>query len=55
MLLYGLLFVILNAAETALLIGALSLFAMLAAVMTLTRKVDWNAVGQGSRTAPGGA
>lgn len=44
LLLYSLLFVILNAAETALLIGALSLFALLAAVMTITRKVDWNSI-----------
>jgi len=44
LLLYSLLFVILNAAETALLIGALSLFALLAAMMILTRKVDWNRI-----------
>jgi inner membrane protein len=40
------LFVILNAAESALLIGALSLFAVLAAMMLITRKVDWNAMGR---------
>lgn len=48
-LLYGLLYVILNAAETALLIGAMSLFAMLTAVMTITRRVDWNAIGRDGR------
>jgi inner membrane protein len=45
-LLYATLYVILNAAETALLIGSLSLFAVLAAMMLITRKVDWNTVGQ---------
>ena len=44
--LYGMLFIILNAAESALLIGALSLFAVLAAMMLITRKVDWNAMGR---------
>ncbi len=44
--LYAMLYVILNAAETALLIGSLSLFAVLAAMMLITRKVDWNAVGR---------
>ncbi len=44
--LYAMLFVILNAAETALLIGSLSLFAVLAAMMLITRNVDWNVVGR---------
>jgi inner membrane protein len=50
--LYGVLFVILNAAESALLIGALCLFAVLAAMMLITRRVDWNAIGrQGTNSA----
>ena len=56
-MLYGLLFVNLNAADTALLIGSLVLFSMLAEVMILTREVDWYAVGrEGNPEAqPGGA
>jgi inner membrane protein len=40
-LLYGLLFMLLQLEQTALVVGALALFAVLAAVMLLTRKVDW--------------
>lgn len=40
-LLYGLLFLLLQLEQTALVVGALALFAVLAAVMLLTRKVDW--------------
>lgn len=40
-LLYGLLYVLLQLEQTALVVGAIALFAVLAAVMVLTRKVDW--------------
>jgi inner membrane protein len=49
--LYCLLFVILNAAETALLIGSVSLFAVLAAMMIVTRRVDWTRIGRGTKEA----
>lgn len=40
-LLYGLLYLLLSREQTALLIGALGLFGALAAVMLLTRRIDW--------------
>ncbi|QNP58309.1 cell envelope integrity protein CreD [Paenacidovorax monticola] len=40
-LLYGLLYVLLQLEQTALVVGALSLFTVLAAVMVLTRRVNW--------------
>lgn len=40
-LLYGALYVLLSREQTALVIGAVLLFAVLAVVMTLTRKLDW--------------
>ena len=43
-LLYGALYVLLSREQTALVIGAVLLFAVLAAVMTLTRKLDWYAL-----------
>jgi inner membrane protein len=42
-LLYGLLFTLLQLEQTALVVGAIALFVVLAAVMVLTRKVDWYA------------
>lgn len=39
--LYGLLYMLLQLEQTALVVGALALFSVLAAVMMLTRKVDW--------------
>lgn len=39
--LYGLLFLLLQLEQKALVVGSLALFAVLAAVMYLTRKVDW--------------
>ena len=42
-LMYGLLFVLLQIEQTALLVGAVALFAILAAIMSLTRRVDWYA------------
>jgi inner membrane protein len=41
--LYGMLFVLLRLEQTALLVGALALFAVLAAIMVLTRRIDWYA------------
>jgi len=43
--LYGALFVLLSLEQAALVVGALLLFAVLAAVMTLTRRLDWYALG----------
>lgn len=43
--LYGLLYVLLRSEDHALLVGAGVLFAALAAVMALTRRVDWNRLG----------
>lgn len=40
-LLYGALYVLLSREQTALVIGAVLLFAVLAVVMTLTRRLDW--------------
>lgn len=40
-LLYGLLYLLLQLEQTALAVGSIALFAVLTAVMVLTRKVDW--------------
>lgn len=45
-LLYGALYVLLSREQTALVIGAVLLFAVLATVMTLTRKLDWYRLGR---------
>ncbi len=45
-LLYGFLFVILQLEDYALLFGSLGLFLILAAVMYMTRNVDWFAIGK---------
>jgi inner membrane protein len=50
--LYGMLWVLLQAEQTALAIGSVLLFAVLAVVMVLTRKMDWYALF--GRTAKGG-
>ena len=42
--LYGSLYTLLTLEQTALLIGALLLFMVLAAVMVLTRRIDWYAL-----------
>lgn len=47
-LLYGLLYVLLQLEQTALVVGAIALFLVLAAVMVLTRKVNWYGLSQGS-------
>ncbi|MDR7333098.1 cell envelope integrity protein CreD [Roseateles asaccharophilus] len=46
-LLYGALYVLLSREQTALVIGAVLLFGVLAAVMTLTRRLDWYRLGGG--------
>jgi inner membrane protein len=51
-MLYGYLYVLLNNEDFALLIGSIGLFAILAAIMFATRRVDWYAVGKrGARAA----
>ena len=42
-LLYGLLYVLLQIEQTAMLIGAVAMFAVLAAIMLMTRRIDWYA------------
>jgi len=44
--LYGYLYLLLQLEDYALLLGSLGLFALLAAAMALTRRVDWYAVGR---------
>lgn len=44
-LLYGLLYLLLQLEQTALVVGAVALFAVLAAVMVLTRRIDWYGLG----------
>ncbi len=51
-LLYGMLYLLLLREQTALLLGALGLFGALAAVMLLTRRLDWYRLGG---TTPGAA
>jgi inner membrane protein len=48
--LYGTLYLLLQLEQTALVIGAVALFVVLAAVMVLTRRIDWYA-----RLAPAAA
>jgi len=52
-ILYGLLFMLLQLEDYALLLGSISLFVSLAAVMYLTRRIDWFGLGKmkGSETA----
>lgn len=45
-LVYGVLYIILNAENIALLMGAILLFVVLAVIMVLTRKLDWYAINQ---------
>lgn len=45
-MLYGTLYALVSADDYALLMGSLSLFGLLAAVMMLTRKVDWFSLGR---------
>ena len=48
-MLYGVLYVLLVSENNALLMGSLLLFGILAAIMWITRKVDWYDVGGGLR------
>ncbi len=50
-LLYGLLYVLLQLEQTALAVGAIALFLVLAAVMVLTRKVNWYGLNTPAGTA----
>lgn len=53
--LYGLLYLLLQMEQNALVVGALGLFAALTAVMVLTRRLDWYALFDGwRRAAPAG-
>lgn len=52
-LLYGVLFVILRSEDYALLMGAVLLFATLAVIMFLTRRLDWYQVGTQLRAGQG--
>jgi inner membrane protein len=53
-LLYGLLFVLLQLEQTALVVGSIALFVVLALVMALTRKFDWYQLGTGLQNQRGG-
>ncbi|HEV3459260.1 MAG TPA: cell envelope integrity protein CreD [Thermoanaerobaculia bacterium] len=50
--LYGFLYVLLQAEDYALLLGSIALFAILALVMYLTRRVDWRNVRERSTPSP---
>jgi len=50
--LYGLLYGLLSAEDYALLMGSLLLFALLAAVMLLTRRVNWSGFGRSPASGP---
>ena len=50
--LYAVLYLLLQSEDAALLVGSGLLFAALAAVMVLTRRVDWHRLGDGARTPP---
>lgn len=49
--LYGLLYLIIGSEENALLVGSFFLFALLALVMMITRRLDWYGLGSGSKKA----
>lgn len=48
--LYGMLYALLSAEDYALLMGSLLLFAVLAGVMVLTRRLDWYGIGKPTRS-----
>lgn len=50
-ILYGLLFILLQLEDYALLLGSVSLFASLTSVMYLTRRIDWFRLGRAGRSA----
>ncbi|QIQ21141.1 cell envelope integrity protein CreD [Zophobihabitans entericus] len=47
LVLYAILYAVMNSEGNALLLGALLLFSVLAGIMTLTRKIDWYQLSQG--------
>lgn len=49
--LYGILYAALNSEDYAMLLGSLAVYATLAALMLLTRKIDWNRQ-RGPKLAP---
>lgn len=51
-LLYGLLYLLLQMEQNALAVGSVGLFAVLATVMVLTRRIDWYALFEGLRGKP---
>ena len=53
-LLYGFLYVLLQLEDYALLVGSISLFLILAAVMWATRRVDWSIGHPAGRRSEGG-
>jgi inner membrane protein len=48
-LLYGALYGLLSSENNALVMGSILLFAVLAAIMVATRKVDWYQIGRGAQ------
>lgn len=54
-LLYGLMYVLLQREQTALVIGSVGLFTAVAAVMWLTRRVDWYRLFDDARAVPEGS
>ena len=54
-LLYGMLFILLQLEQMALVVGSLALFLVLAAVMVLTRELDWYALAKGAPARHRGA
>ena len=52
MVLYGALYGLLSSENNALVMGSILLFAVLAAIMVVTRKVDWYQVGKGAVQPP---
>src|SRR5262249_36851178 len=53
-MLYGVLYVLLQSEDYALLLGSLLLFVLLAAIMIMTRRVDWYRLGEGKATSAAG-
>ena len=53
-MLYGALYALLQLEQTALLLGSMMLFAVLAGIMVATRRIDWYGLFERMR-APGGA
>uniref|UniRef100_UPI002FC6261A inner membrane CreD family protein n=1 Tax=Ramlibacter sp. TaxID=1917967 RepID=UPI002FC6261A len=51
--LYAMLYALLSAEDYALLMGSLLVFGLLAAVMLLTRKLDWYGLGKSAADKPG--